>query len=747
MNPDHFTTGNHSIQRYVWWSSLDGILYNGSMEAVDIVNLSAGYHTISFMVQDENGTWSEILSRPLLIHQTPVSFIEQITPDPAILGEPVRFFGRGIDDGPIERYIWWSSLDGELYNGSDPSFSISGLSKGNHTIRFRVRDESMVWSDHVETRLMVHERPETHITSILPDPALDTDDIRFVGYGRDDGTITGYAWRSNLDGEFYNGSKADFTYSDLSIGNHTLYFRVMDENLAWSHGTWIEFTVHRRPEAYIESAFPRVALDADMVTLKGQGIDDGTITQYSWESNLQGELYNGTQGEVFRTGDLVPGNHTLSLRVRDNHGVWSSEAVHWIMIHTRPVASIENITPSWIYDSDLVEFHAGGTDDGEIHTYLWNSSVTGTLYHGPDPSFSIRDLPIGEHRITLTVQDNYGIWSKERTTWFTVHQWPEASIQSIHPISAQEHEEVHFIAKTGPDIIRYSWTSSLDGEIFNGSNPTFGHPILSNGSHIITLRVMDGNGVWSDMDSMELAVNGIPRIDAIRITPEPRMEGIPVSFEAVVHDDGSVQRYVWISSRSGIIYDGPNASFTQSDLSIGIHTLSLRIEDDQGVWSVPYSSELQISQYIPPNTIPTIEIISPTGTVPFMGIISGTAHDTDGVIEHVEISVNGGNWTMVHGTNNWTLDIRPLIDGTDQDVLMIKVRAFDGEDRSEVVWLTVNTTDIQEIDGNDPHDTKEDEEDDDGFVGIQRNTILLILIVLLFILHLCLFLPWEQWMK
>ncbi len=47
------------IFRYRWRSSIDGELFNGTLEEVSVNPLSQGTHTITFSVQDDRGVWSD----------------------------------------------------------------------------------------------------------------------------------------------------------------------------------------------------------------------------------------------------------------------------------------------------------------------------------------------------------------------------------------------------------------------------------------------------------------------------------------------------------------------------------------------------------------------------------------------------------------------------------------------------------------------------------------------------------------
>ena len=76
--------------------------------------------------------------------------------------------------------------------------------------------------------------PTAHIVSISPNPANQGKTVSFSGYGTDpDGdSITAYNWRSSIDGQL--STSPSFSTSSLSVGAHTIYFKVKDSHNAWS---------------------------------------------------------------------------------------------------------------------------------------------------------------------------------------------------------------------------------------------------------------------------------------------------------------------------------------------------------------------------------------------------------------------------------------------------------------------------------------------------------------------------------
>ena len=96
------------------------------------------------------------------INQRPTVTIEQPRDLEVTINEGTRitFVGDGEDWGEVVRYVWRSSKDGELYNGSDQGFSTSELSPGEHVISLRVQDDLGAWSEEVSVRVTVVENEE-----------------------------------------------------------------------------------------------------------------------------------------------------------------------------------------------------------------------------------------------------------------------------------------------------------------------------------------------------------------------------------------------------------------------------------------------------------------------------------------------------------------------------------------------------------------------------------------------------------
>lgn len=349
----------------------------------------------------------------------PVVTIFSITPIQVLAGETVTFRGQGYDpDGTIDEHLWESSLDGQI--GSEGTFSSSLLTVGRHVISFRVCDDNGACSQEVTQPLQVgNARPTAQILKVTPSPAIEDDEVFFSGQGQDqDGTIMEYEWRSSLQGSL--SDQATFSTDSLAPGNHTLTLRVRDDDDSWSEDatTWVQvqarptlgqgafqvledelgrhhlFTVdYLDPEA---GAAPEVK-----VTIFRHG--QGTFTMTDPEAD---GIYS------YRTTELRWGYHNFSFQAISSAGARAKGELfeHELYVNALPQATIHTITPSPAILGTESTFSGQGTDlDGSIVAYRWSSSIDGDL--GAGPTLTRSNLSLGEHVISLAVQDDAGAWS------------------------------------------------------------------------------------------------------------------------------------------------------------------------------------------------------------------------------------------------------------------------------------------------------------------------------------------------
>jgi len=100
-----------------------------------------------------------------------------------------------------------------------------------------------------------NQPPTAYIDSISPNPAQQGQSVSFSGHGNDpDGSVVAYEWRSSIDGFLSNSSS--FSTSSLSVGTHTISFRVQDNDGAWSSTVTATLTINSPSAPPAVSGFP-----------------------------------------------------------------------------------------------------------------------------------------------------------------------------------------------------------------------------------------------------------------------------------------------------------------------------------------------------------------------------------------------------------------------------------------------------------------------------------------------------------
>ena len=265
--------------------------------------------------------------------------------------------------------------------------------------------------------LSSNQEPVAYIDSISPNPATQGQTVNFNGHGMDDGTIIEWEWRSSKDGVL--SSSEDFSSSSLSVGTHTIKFRVKDDDGKWSEYAERTLTINppesqenQKPTATIIKPNPTTtttATSGESIYFHGIGTDsDGTIVEYIWRSSKDG-VFN--ENSTFTKSDLSVGTHAIYFKVKDNQGEWSSEDTAILVINTSSSPSNEPPTPDTGgpytgYVNASISFDASNSSDpdgDDIVSYEWNF---GDGTNGNGVSVEHTYSSIGNYTVNLIITDS-----------------------------------------------------------------------------------------------------------------------------------------------------------------------------------------------------------------------------------------------------------------------------------------------------------------------------------------------------
>lgn len=166
-------------------------------------------------------------------------------------------------------------------------------------------------------------------------------------------------------------------------------------------------------------------------------------------------------------------------------------------------------------------------------------------------------------------------------------QFP-ASIDNITmPLKAIAGAPVSISAQVSDSItsiIAYEWKSDRDG--FLNNQESFSTSSLSVGSHVISVRIEDSKGHWSEpvfkiLDIIESSQISPEGTNNLKFRIKKRHDRLYAGLPRITKPE--VKSYKWVSNIDGTVSERRGLDLSQ--LSTGFHKVSLLIQDRDGNWS------------------------------------------------------------------------------------------------------------------------------------------------------------------
>ena len=582
-----------------WFSSRDGLIGTGITFSRS--DLSLGTHTIRLIATD-----SEAASDTAMV-SIGVGEVPNQSPTASFSFScsnlTCTFTDGSTDpDGTVESWAWQFG-DGGSSNEQSPQHTYGA--GGTYDVVLTVTDDGDA-TDDVSRQVSVTPQNQGPTASFTVVCALLT--CTFTDASTDsDGTVEGWSW-SFGDGATSEQQNPQHTYASGSTYSVTL---TVTDDRGGTGQAQQQVTPNEKPLAdFSFLCTGRVCQFADLSTDQ-----DGSITVRSWSF---GDGASSTQSNPAHTY-VADGDYDVRLIVTDDASAKDTvtKTVSVVQPNQPPVAAFSNACTNLSCD-----FTDESTDaDGTVVGWQWDFG-DGAVSSDQSPPHTY--AAEGTYTVTLTVTDDDGAASD-----------PAASRDiSVSPANQGPTADFAFSCanlvcqftdgSADPDgtIVSRSWDFG-DGNGSIQTNPQ--HAYASKGDYTVVLEVTDNDGATGQI-SKPVSVNTTPT--AVILQPSNGAsfnKGATVQFQGTASDgDGDGLTLVWESSLDGTL--SGVASFTWSDLSVGVHVISFIASDGTAADTAQRSITIV-------NQAPTAAITSPVGGSVFnLGSLvgfSGTGTDPE----------------------------------------------------------------------------------------------------------------------
>ena len=385
---------------------------------IDISTLSTGPHWLTIISKDEAGVWSSPV--------TTIFIVPYETAD-----------GKSI----VEHQYWIDGkLEAKVSQGEKPSaISIETLKPGVHTFAVRVKDNTGMFSPHTTKHFIVP-------------PAVAGESIVEHQYwidGKMEAKVTKGQMISAIDVSMLSPGVHTFTVrvkdNTGRLSPHTTkHFIVPFNELAVAEKSIVEhqYWIDGKVEAKVTKGQMPSAIDVSTLTpgvhtftmrvkdntgrlsphmtkyfiVPFEDADDKSIVEHQYwiDENLEASVSQNNKPSIIDISTLKPGLHSLTVRVKDSTGQWSSQTARHFILKEDGVVEDATITHGiYWFDDDLINATAVvlNSESGEV-------------------DIDIKDIEGGTHNLWWRCADSNGALSDARSVSFQSQGYASFTVPS-----------------------------------------------------------------------------------------------------------------------------------------------------------------------------------------------------------------------------------------------------------------------------------------------------------------------------
>jgi uncharacterized repeat protein (TIGR02059 family) len=633
---------------------IDGDGWTAATSPKAYAGLADGDHTFEVRAKDTLGNPSTPRTRTWTVDAVapPVPAIDSGPAGGSTTGVNVSFGFSDSEPG----VTFEVQLDGGGFAVTSSPNAYSGLGDGSHTFQVRAKDTYGNTSPAVS-------RTWTVDAVAAPAPAIDSGpgagatsgpNVAF-GFSDSEGGTT---FEVRLDGGSWTADASPKSYVGLADGSHTFDVRALDPYGNPSSATARAWTVDAiaPPAPSIDSGPAGGSTSAANVAFSFSDSEGGT----SFEVRLDGGAWTGATAPKSYAG-LADGSHTFDVRALDAYGNLSSAAFRtWTVDAVAPPAPTIDSGPAGGSTSGpgvgfgFSDGEGGATFEIRLDGGVWTADSSPKSYAG---------LAEGSHTFEVRALDAYGNTSSATTrTWAVDATPPPVPTIDSGPAGG---------STSGPDVV-FGFSDSeggatveirLDGGVWTAATSPKTYTGLTDGSHTLDVRALDGYGNTSGATSRTWTADATP-------PPVPTIDGGPAGGST----SGDGVSFQFSDSESGVnleckldggAWTGCLSPRSLTGLADGSHTFQVRALDAFANTSGAVSRTWTVDAIAPPT--PSIDSGPAGGSTSSPNVAFGFSDGEGGAT--FEIRLDGGGWTA----DNSPMSYAGLADGSHT----FEVRALD----------------------------------------------------------------------
>jgi PKD repeat protein len=598
--------------------------------------LFPGTYTVSLTVTDDglpDGTNKktatssiQFVVEPPPANQPPVALFT-VDANNVLAPATILFTDLSTDsDGQIISWLWEFESGSTLFYNSQTyqkTVSHTFTRSGTYPIRLTVTDDGNLKNTYILDVVVKNNAPVA-IISAFPNPVLSKTQVNFFGNTSydSDGNITKYAWNFG-DGTVISQGRTTESHTYLKPGTYQASLTVTDNTGDSSTANLLINVANRNPVARITYTTLTVKAPGSLTFNGDTSTDeDGIIASYSW--SVAGSVVASTPNTTINFA--TEGTYVVSLTVTDDFGATNTSSF------SVSVTPPDNILPlavlsvdknsGVINDTFVFNVSESRDPDGSIILYQLDfGDGTSTQFVNSAPISHVYKT-VGSYTAKLTVTDNRNGISLETTNSIkiiTINNQPPVASFSYSPVGAFTFDPITFTDNSSdPEnaLSRWSWDYG-DGTNFTTTDPLQKNPTKSynkgNRNYTVSLTVYDNFGL-SNTISQIVSINNRKPFAVISTNSTPRnnvITGIApftVIFDSNSYDlDGTVVNYEWyINGLVGTPFTTKSFTYTFSTARFTPYSVTLRVQDDDGVWSDLTNIGVKVNA---PN-VPPVAVIS-----------------------------------------------------------------------------------------------------------------------------------------